>query len=1113
MIDIGLNHIRKHALHTVGCLAAATVLCACIKEEIPAFDDREGQPTTIEVALVLPEMDVRTRAMMSAEDDSQVNTLWVGTYQASTGNRTGYDVYTADHHDQHTPHPLTLATKSGQSHIVGVANIDNNYGTTDNDALSKALKDAGKPQTAAGYYILRDLLEYATTWEQYKSIKAAHINPANVSSFTPNLIMAGIYHDQRTTDPTMWDDETTVQIPAAQDKKVTLPGAIHLRRLLAYVRFDITWPDNLDVDLKSWRVVNNPTFSFLHEQEANAGDAVWETGYAASNLSRNFTSGTGNTRTFDFYQYENRHTGLDDVDDYAAREREHKLDGGSNSGIYTSLCADAVDGPNNRATYVEIEAEVAYTTMNGETTVDRTGTARYVIHLGYCEGNDTPAKAKDFNCRRNTKYTYKVEIRGLDKIVVEARKEGEEQPGAEGEVFDTYEQTIDLDAHYGTFNIQLTNQERHSLDYTIYAPYGETAQNIASDQLRKAHPELEAYLKAEGLDPYYQWIRFRPTTGENVLAKYKSSATDSEPWTLEQLRDVAGHPHTSGDNATDPYDESQRWYTVFVDEYVYHGDTDDGNETGNEWWHYVNQDPRTVYLAIRESNVSEDGESRYGYSKYLIRQQSIQTYYATSTVGGSQIAARALGAEHTNETYGLNLRWTNRATDAAPSDTPTVTGSQFVGYGWNPDNGRVNIWQYLNDGGNGLQWNTYFVINNNTLTQGEIPAQSQLSNVPDPVVQPKSGKYYLPQLRTIRGRNPNSGHNTAYNYALDPNTSNNFYEVMELCLSRNRDLNGNGTIDPEEMRWYLPALGKYTRMVLGRQSLKDPLINPNNFNVADFPGQNGDSSNPWFHYVSSDGMVLLNEQGLSLERKGVTGEDWMNSAWQVRCIRNLGCNLTEVVENDPVQPAYTINTTDRTVEMTYYDQSSIRQQAVDVIPVHPITSEWNLPYKKFQYAREDCTTSETGYNATISYVSAEAGYAIRLRNEPNAIYAQINASHWQDSNNANSICGQYSEEADGSDKGKWRVPNQKELTIMRRGRDEVFTTLPSAKWMWQWISCSRFILGTDTRIAGIYFNNARLDGSQQYWGNGYIEYHTNATGWGRANNTFVHVRCVRDVVE
>lgn len=35
------------------------------------------------------------------------------------------------------------------------------------------------------------------------------------------------------------------------------------------------------------------------------------------------------------------------------------------------------------------------------------------------------------------------------------------------------------------------------------------------------------------------------------------------------------------------------------------------------------------------------------------------------------------------------------------------------------------------------------------------------------------------------------------------------------CLSRNRDLNGNGVIDENELRWYLPAIKQYIGLAVG----------------------------------------------------------------------------------------------------------------------------------------------------------------------------------------------------------------------------------------------------------------------------------------------------------
>ena len=135
MIYFGKNDIRNRLRRAACCLAAATTISACIKEELPAPDDGEGQPTRVEVALELPAMEIQTRAMMSEKDDSQVNTLWVGTFLASTGVKSGSAFSEVNRSDQHVFHTLTLDTKSGPSRIAGVANVDDNYGTTDNEMI------------------------------------------------------------------------------------------------------------------------------------------------------------------------------------------------------------------------------------------------------------------------------------------------------------------------------------------------------------------------------------------------------------------------------------------------------------------------------------------------------------------------------------------------------------------------------------------------------------------------------------------------------------------------------------------------------------------------------------------------------------------------------------------------------------------------------------------------------------------------------------------------------------------------------------------------------------------------------------------------------------------
>lgn len=40
-----------------------------------------------------------------------------------------------------------------------------------------------------------------------------------------------------------------------------------------------------------------------------------------------------------------------------------------------------------------------------------------------------------------------------------------------------------------------------------------------------------------------------------------------------------------------------------------------------------------------------------------------------------------------------------------------------------------------------------------------------------------------------------------------------------IMLIRNRDLNGNGYLDEEELRWYVPAIGQLVGMWLGEPAM------------------------------------------------------------------------------------------------------------------------------------------------------------------------------------------------------------------------------------------------------------------------------------------------------
>lgn len=558
----------------------------------PVKNAPDGTPATITIGWNDVAVSRVSRSALSDAEASRVNDLWIGIYDANTGDlKNSLYQDRGGEEGQHTPRTLTIKTSSGQSYIVGVANVSTNYGISDNAELRSAL---GLSDENPGIRPIVDFLEKADTWEKFKSISGALTDSTSVSQVSADLLMSGIYYEKTDDDPDDWTAvPQSVYIPAGE---LSLPGAIHLRRMQSYVKVNLKPGNGITIEPISWQIFNSPIICSLYEQDFNAADVSQfllprtedKDNYGTSQVSYNFESASGSdagSYSFDMYLFENKHTGLEWVTTYADREKEHKIentepDGGNlNTGIYASLCSDARTpdttlgiNMNNYATYMRIVATITYKTeieIDGvKTEVDRIGTAVYTVHLGYCEGDTEAMRARDFNNRRNTWYTYNITINGLNDIVVEAQNDNQEPaPGAEGNVNDMYEQAMQLDSHYCTFNISLSNRERAAMTYKIRAPYAGTDLIINSDD----SDGTEYWQKKNPDNQFYSWITFLPAPSETALAKYPGTGSSSLMY-LDDLKDVAGHPGYNG--STNVNSDTQQWYTVFIDEYVYHRNVD-----------------------------------------------------------------------------------------------------------------------------------------------------------------------------------------------------------------------------------------------------------------------------------------------------------------------------------------------------------------------------------------------------------------------------------------------------------------------------------------------------------------------------------------------------------
>lgn len=1078
-------------------IGIAAVSCRTDDIDTPRVDMREGLPATLSLTVNLNDMGKATRAAINDDYARTIKNLWVGIYNVETGECTfNYLFPNLKGPEEHTAATLDgIVTKSGKSYIVAVANAEDNYGITDNTELQEA---AGLSDNKGGE--LSALLAKADTWEKYKSISLMLTDPSNIDfSGSDNLAMSGTYHTALDKDPESWYDgegnPTPCHIPAGDTK---LQGYIHLRRMISYVKFNIAAGANIEIEPISWQVHSNPIIAYLQERDANSADVStyfgdrpgYSSNHGVSNLSYDFDSGdltdaTGTATnkkgsSFDFYLFENKQTATDYQerdggdyvgikDGYADREREWKNADGANTGIYKSLSPTGIKAePNaegtdtkNFATYVTFRLKVTYwvkktikdgnnvdvndtdafTPVSKDTpdAVRREGYANYTVHLGYIEGSDDKAKATDFNCRRNMKYTYNVTVNSLTNIIVEAFNNVENQSGAEGDVTDVQDvNRIELDAHYAVFNIQLSNKDRQNLKWMIEAPYDNATYSYYADDYRANGSHYADHDKLDS-DQFYTWIRFKPTTNAETLRRYRDYTDEPKAniWTLEQLADPATYRgvNEQGTEVTDVNSETQLWYTVFVDEYVYHKDAD-GNLTDKEvegrgtveggWHAYVNQNPRIVWIACNNRHISDDKESMYMNSKYMISQNSILTYYSSTTQTPNNTA---LGLERENETFGLNLAWSQTAWDEWGENKEQKEP--------NPDNGRYNVWYYLSGGNidnkqstSGRGWSdmaaTKSVKINGTDRTCLTPFKRAAINSAQ-LKEPsgdKTAQIFMPA--NITG--DLQGDNTRRNYNPNPGGSN--YEVITACMSRNRDENGNGIIDVNEMKWYVPTTGKYARIILGRAVIPQSqrlmnfdLIPAYGFKQSTYNTINSDN-NTRFHYASSDKKVVWTEEGTS-SSDWLQG-DWDMGAWQIRCVRNLGVNMERVIETDPVTPAYKYDSKTNTFSLLYYEDACKRAPQSNHLLSHDVQSATNQPAAVFEVAKENCSNSNTliGENSTIKFEQTDDALGARI--------SSYNTADWKAACDNNYICGRYAQETDGSDRGSWRVPNQKELVMIRR---------------------------------------------------------------------------------
>lgn len=817
--------------------------------------------------------------------------------------------------------------------------------------------------------------------------------------------------------------------------------SMKLKRLDAKVQFVFKAGDRADArgqkiksfEARKWKVVNVPRTAYVVDRGFDHGRV---TTTELSNYSdeaidffdtdfvnfEKFT--TAGTSEFSFYMLENRQTPKAAPTSYQDRSRQIKDGVGANKSYTVEYVLDGksytrdmrlFEYANDFSTYVLVTGYVTMDLKDDSAGQVLGGEVQYLIHLGDWSRTEGASWDKDvytgvanYNTERNTSYTYTVTVNSVDNIRVEVETSKgslsgvqEGQPGATGNLTIAKEEIALCDAHYvsKTLNFHLINffdggivDEEHcvvdKMTWRVKTPFSEGGpQNIGGIDI------------TEGLD--YDWVRFRlnkQDAGGNYYADerrkftprvFESSTTlrsetenlegDGTPglagyhndgsmdivalveymrkqvklWMQNPEGSDFDHKGATDDEIHNPdYDNPANdkspkiSVTVFVDEYYYteHPLTH-STEDPTLWKRFVNTDDRIMQI-LCNSDASKDLESRATGSVVTIQQKSIQSVY------------------NTNPDYdALQTAWGLEITDEHESENWVYSSS--TGKNTHSNNGLLNTC---------IEWT---LANNQSSTTFDTGQKSW---------------------------------STFMNFEVDndtPELNNSYQSLRYSCMTRNRDNNGNGKIDRDEIRWYTGAVSQLMGLYMG-----EPVINSDGKLYNRTPAQE-DVESTWYQrvgtstrYGSSGTNVytIWSEEGIATGSSG-----WSKTSDKprtVRCLRNLGNidgNYSETysltmmpedyitVEEDPSESGSYIYT------CTHLNENSLRYYSSKELPLADHRSVENRLYKKFK------TAPGTKTSTTNNFLNFNTAVNNAMNN-----------------NEPNPYC------PDG-----YRTPNQREMAIMK----------------------------------------------------------------------------------
>lgn len=896
---------KKKVMKLAYLLMGIALLLSSCSEDLFTGGSESNKDVTISLAYsdVSPR-DIVVNSRATPQEERHLDNLYIYIFDGN-GNLKGYkDIEGEDNLNQNTSSSETekqeitgIKTRSGDSYIYAVANISTGLypvatsnGTVEPNKLPINLDE---DKACAG--------EYEFTLDQLKAL-TFNRNNRNTIQISSAFLMSGAVQQGNlvniTPAGTIENGGNDIRLSRIVSKvkftikKYTGDGVTRSFKLDNYSIMNIamkgTLIGNIDGN-KKYNISNNTDVSNIVGQTLSVND-VDETG----------------AKYFKAYLPENLQEAQHDVQDQAKREDDNM-----------SNPKEFINAPKY-GTYVVLKGKYEET-KDGST---KTAETTYYVHLGDCSANHN-----DYNVERNCKYTFNITVAGVDKIIVEAKKEGNEQPGAEGVVMEygNMGKNLTLDSHYEYMVMRferkhIQNLKKYNLGY-FYQVYALGKKTDPINVKDEANPTTQEHQKKlNGVDT--SWIEFAITGragskssygnengGRGIPCDYPGKKGEIHTMDIETFLKML---YDNADNDSFWTNGEYIDATCFVSE---------NYDKDLSWDKYVNDVDKRAFYVASYVWVSEDKRSVYAEAQYGLTQHNIQTFYDRSQAGN----VTAYGCETINDEEKPG------GGDTGFDINEQVEGSNGNDY-WD---GRANMMQDI-----------------------------------DKFKDNKPVKYW----DELKGN----------------------ISLRIACMSRNRDLNGDGNISEDEIRWYAPATNQYAGLWIGEEimSTESKLFNKSTKTLET-------NKDRMIYYSSTrDAEAFLSEEGMA------TGNyDSRNSPYRpkyVRCVRNL--KSKEIGYDQKPDPYYSYDSEHKTVTLDKVDEDALNITGEQgELFDHTERDEGNKPAKKFTIA-DSQWTDYYNYQGILMKPTAENVY---------------NGKYW--------CYGRYSGK---NGEKNWRVPNQRELCIM-----------------------------------------------------------------------------------